>query len=88
MPTIIAHHKITKGADHWLKSPKRKEFFGALGITDIRTFVDPGDQTRVAILMDVPDMNALTKALQSPAAAEAMASDGVVPESIIVMVEQ
>ena len=28
MPTIVAHHKITKGAQHWLTSPKRKEFFG------------------------------------------------------------
>jgi hypothetical protein len=38
---IIGHHKITKGVDHWLKSPKRKEIFGALGVTNIRTFVDP-----------------------------------------------
>ena len=40
MPTVIGHHKITKGAEHWLKSPKRKEFFGAIGVTNIRTFVD------------------------------------------------
>ena len=25
MPTIIGHHNITKGAEHWLSSPKRKE---------------------------------------------------------------
>lgn len=87
MATIIAHHNITKGAEHWLNSPKRTEFFGQLGIKGIRTFVDPQDSTRVAILMDVPDMDALAKAMQSQAAADAMAFDGVVPESIVILVE-
>lgn len=87
MPTIVAHHNITKGAEHWLKSPKRKELFGPLGVTNIRTFVDAQDPTRVAILMDVPDMDAVKTALQSKAAAEAMAYDGVVPESIVILVE-
>ena len=87
MPTIVAHHKITKGAQHWLKSPKRTAFFGQLGIKDIRTFVDPRDPTRVAILMDVPDMDALAKAMESKAAAEAMDFDGVVPESLVILVE-
>ncbi|NVP55727.1 hypothetical protein [Mycoplana rhizolycopersici] len=87
MPTIVAHHNITKGADHWLNSPKRKELFGPLGVTDIRTFVDPQDPTRVAVLMDVPDMDAMRKAMQSKAAADAMAFDGVVPESLVILVE-
>ena len=88
MPTIIAHHNITKAAEHWLKSPKRKELFGTLGVTNIRTFVDPQDPSRVAILMDVPDMDALSKAMQSQAAADAMTYDGVVPESIVILVER
>jgi hypothetical protein len=87
MPTIIGHHNITKGAQHWLTSPKRKELFGPLGVTNIRTFVDPQNPTRVAILMDVPDINALTAAMQSKAAADAMAFDGVVPESLVILVE-
>ncbi|HEV7306559.1 hypothetical protein [Ensifer sp.] len=87
MPTIIAHHTIAKGADHWLKSPKRKELFGALGVTNIRTFVDPEDPTRVGVLMDVPDLSALSKAMQSQAAADAMAFDGVVPSSLVILVE-
>jgi hypothetical protein len=87
MPTIIGHHKITKGADHWLKSPKRKELFGPLGVTNIRTFVDPQDPTRVAVMMDVPDMDAMMKAMQTQAAADAMAYDGVVPESLVIMIE-
>ncbi|MGE6786688.1 hypothetical protein ACQKGL_29685 [Ensifer adhaerens] len=88
MPTIIAHHNITKGAEHWLKSPKRNAFFGTIGVTNIRTFVDPQDPSRVAILMDVPDMDALSKAMQSQPAADAMTYDGVVPESIVILVER
>ena len=87
MPTIIGHHKISKGAQHWLKSPKRKELFGPLGVTNIRTFVDPTDSTRVAVMMDVPDMNALMAAMKSQSAADAMAYDGVIPETLVILVE-
>jgi hypothetical protein len=87
MPTIIGHHKITKGAKHWLTSPKRQELFGPLGVTNIRTFVDPQDPTRVAVMMDVPDLDAFAAAMQSNEAAEAMEFDGVVPESLVVLVE-
>jgi hypothetical protein len=87
MPTIIGHHNITKDTKHWLNSPKRKELFGPLGVTNIRTFVDPQNPTRVAVLMDVPDMDALAAAMKSKAAADAMAFDGVVPESLVILVE-
>ena len=82
MPTIVAHHNI-KDKAHWLASPKRKELFGPLGITNIRTFVDPQNPTRVAVLMDVPDMGALMSAMKTKAAADAMAyDDGVFPETL------
>jgi hypothetical protein len=87
MPTIVAHHNITKGSNHWLTSPKRKELFGPLGVTNIRTFVDPQNPNRVAVMMDVPDMDALMAAMQTKAAADAMAHDGVVPESLVILVE-
>jgi hypothetical protein len=87
MPTVVAHHKITKGAEHWLKSPKRKEFFGPLGVTNIRTFVDPTDPTRVALMFDVPDMDKMMAAMQTQAAADAMAHDGVDPASLVIMIE-
>ena len=87
MPTIIGHHNITKDTKDWLNSPKRKELFGPLGVTNIRTFVDPQNPTRVAVLMDVPDMDALAAAMKSKAAADAMAFDGVVPESLVILIE-
>jgi hypothetical protein len=86
MPTVIGHHDV-KDNDHWLASPKREEFFGPLGVTNIRTFVDPTNPTRVAVLMDVADMDALKAAMETPEAAEAMAYDGVVPETLVMLVE-
>ena len=88
MPTVIGHHDISKGKDHWLTSPKRQEFFGPLGVTNIRTFVNPENPTQVAVLMDVADLDALMAAMQSEAAAEAMAHDGVVPESLVILIEE
>jgi hypothetical protein len=41
----------------------------------------------VAVMMDVPDMNAMMAAMQTKAAADAMAFDGVVPESLVILVE-
>jgi len=45
MPTVIGHHNV-QDTQHWLASPKREEFFGPLGVTNIRTFVDPQNQPR------------------------------------------
>jgi hypothetical protein len=86
MPTVIAHHDV-KDTDHWLASPKREEFFGPLGVTNVRTFVDPQNPTRVGLLMDIPDMDAVMAAMQTPAAAAAMEHDGVLPETLVILVE-
>ena len=86
MPTIIGHHDV-KDKDHWLASPRREEFFGPLGVTNIRTFVNPQNPTQVAVLMDVADMDALVAAMESPGAAEAMEHDGVLPETLVILVE-
>ena len=88
MPTVIGHRDISKGKDHWLTSPKRQEFFGPLGVTNIRTFVNPENPTQVAVLMDVADLDALMAAMQSEEAVEAMAHDGVVPESLVILIEE
>jgi hypothetical protein len=87
MPTVFAHHDV-KDTDHWLASPKREEFFGPLGVTNIRTFVDPDNPTQVGILLDVPDMDAVTAAMETEGAADAMAFDGVLPETLVILVER
>ncbi|MCY7303698.1 MAG: hypothetical protein LH654_11840 [Thermoleophilia bacterium] len=86
MPTVVAYHHVTD-TDHWLASPKREEVFGPLGVTNIRTFVDPQDRTRVAVLMDVADMDAVMAAMATPAMGDAMAHDGVLPETLVLMIE-
>jgi hypothetical protein len=88
MPTILGHHDISKGKDHWLSSPKREEFFRPLGVTNIRTFVDPQNPSHVAVVMDVPDLDAFTAAMQSDAAGAAMAHDGVLPETLVILIEE
>ncbi|MGY4544048.1 hypothetical protein ACVWY0_003991 [Arthrobacter sp. UYNi723] len=86
MPTVIGHHDV-KDKDHWLASPKREEIFGPIGVTNIRTFVNPENPTQVAVLMDVADMDAVMALMQSEAGAEAMAYDGVLPETLVILVE-
>jgi hypothetical protein len=86
MPTVFGYHDV-KDTEHWLASPKREEFFGPLGVTNIRTFVDPTNRTRAGVLMDVPDMDAVMAAMETQEAADAMAYDGVVPETLVILVE-
>ncbi|MFI5286755.1 MAG: hypothetical protein ACHQ4F_10595 [Candidatus Dormibacteria bacterium] len=86
MPTVVAHHDV-KDQKHWLASPKREEVFGPLGVTNIRTFIDPQNPDRVAIVMDVADMDKVMAAMESNAMREAMEYDGVVAESLVILVE-
>jgi hypothetical protein len=86
MPRAIAFHEV-KDVQHWLSSPKREEFFGPLGVTEIRTYVDPAGSTRVGLSMNIADMDAMMAAMQRPEAADAMAHDGVIPETLVILIE-
>jgi hypothetical protein len=86
MPTIIAHHDVDD-TEHWLASPKRAELFGSLGIENVRTFTNPMNPSQVALLMDVPDVDALATALETEEAAAAMKYDGVHRDTLVVLVE-
>ena len=86
MPTVIGYHEV-KDTQHWLASPKREEVFGPLGVTNIRTFVDQENPTRVAVLMDVADMDTVMAAMQTPALGDAMEYDGGLPETLVILTE-
>ena len=86
MPRIHASHEV-KDVQHWLSSPKREEFFGPLGVTEIKTYVDPEGSKRVGLTMNVPDMDAVMGAMQTPEAAAAMEHDGVIAETLVILVE-
>jgi hypothetical protein len=85
MTTLMIFHEVDD-VDHWLASPKREELFGPLGMT-AQTFVDPEKSNRVGLVVETPDMDSFQQALQSDDAAEAMKSDGVRPETIVVLVK-
>jgi hypothetical protein len=89
MPTVFGYHDV-KDTAHWLASPKREELFGPMGVTNIRTFVSPQDRTKVGVMFDVPDVSQFMSALQSPPpeVIEAMEYDGVLPETLVILVEE
>ena len=85
MATLIAFHEADD-VEHWLRSPKREEVFGPLGIT-VRTFTDPAKTNRVGLIVEVPDMEAFQQVMQSDEAAEAMRFDGVRPDTLVILEE-
>ena len=85
MPSVIAYHEVDD-QQHWLASGNREKFFAPLGVTGIREFVDPENPSRVGVLMEIPDMDAVMAALQTEDAANVMAADGVRPETLVMLV--
>ena len=87
MPTVIATHDV-KDTAHWLSSPKREEVFGPIGVTNIRTFVNPRNRNNVGLIMDVPDMDAMMALLDSEEGRAAEEYDGVLAETIEIFIEE
>jgi len=85
MTTLLVFHEVDD-VNHWLRSPRRQEVFGPLGMT-ARTFIDPENANRVGLIVDVPDIDTFRQFMQSEAAAEAMKYDGVRPDTIVMLVE-
>jgi hypothetical protein len=83
--TLVITHEVDD-VDHWLASPRRREFFGPLGIT-ARTFVDPAKSNRVGLIVETPSMEVFDEAMASPGAAAAMKFDGVRPETLQLFTE-
>jgi hypothetical protein len=84
MTTLMITHDVDD-LEHWLASTTRDAFFSEQGMS-ARTFVDSERSNHVGLVVDVPDMDALQKALASPEAAAAMKLDGVQPETLHIMV--
>ena len=85
MATYLIFHEV-EDVEHWLRSPKREEAFGPLGVT-ARPFRDPQGSNRVGLIAEIPDLAAFQEFMQSPAAAEAMKHDGVRPETLLILEE-
>jgi len=85
MTTVLVVHEVDD-VEHWLRSPKRAEFFGPLGFT-ARTFIDPTNDQRVGLIVEGPSVEELQRALNSDTAADAMKYDGVRPDTVELFVE-
>jgi hypothetical protein len=87
MPTIMVTHEVTD-TDRWLSSPKREELLPSLGASNIRTFVNPQDRTKVGLIMDIQDLDVLFAALENPSEelADAMKYDTVLPETMAILI--
>jgi hypothetical protein len=85
MATYVITHEVDE-VEHWLRSPKREEVFGPMGIT-IRTFRDPDGSKKTALIAEIPDIEAFQEFMKSEAAADAMKHDGVHPETLLMFSE-
>jgi hypothetical protein len=85
MATYVITHEV-EDVERWLSSPKREEVFGPLGVT-VRTFRDPEGSNRVALIAEIPDMEAFQEFMKTDAAADAEKHDGVKPETLLVLSE-
>jgi len=86
MPHVIVVAEV-KDVQHWLDSPKREEVFGPLGWTEIKTYVDQEGSNRVALTMNVADLDAPRADGQTQEVADLMEYDGVIPETVVNFVE-
>jgi len=86
MPTVIGHHDV-KDKDQWLASLKREELFGpSVSQTSERSSTR---RTRPVLQCSwtFPTWRLSLAAMQTEVAAEAMAHDGVLPETLVILVE-
>jgi hypothetical protein len=65
----------------------RDAAFSPLGVTELRTYIDPANPKRVGLTAQVPDLDALVAFLQTDEAAQAMTTDGVIADSVVILVE-
>jgi len=83
--TYVIFHEVDD-VEHWLRSPRRQEVFGPMGITG-RLFTDPTNANRVGLIVEMPDFEAFQQFMQTDEAAEAMKHDGVRPQTLVVLEE-
>jgi len=83
MPIMVIHHEV-KDVARWLASPKREEVFTPVGFATTRTLPGPEKENNFAL---AADLDALETLMQSDEAAAAMEHDGVLPETLVLLIE-
>jgi hypothetical protein len=85
MATYVITHEV-EDVERWLSSTTREEVFGPIGVT-VRTFRDPEGSNKVALIAEIPDMEAFQEFMKTDAAADAEKHDGVKPGTLLVLSE-
>ncbi len=91
MTTILFFHEVEDGerwAKAWRKGPgSRHEMMAEAGVTGARTFRDPENPNLTGLIFEVSDMEKMQAALASDEMKQAMAEDGLKPETLRFLVE-
>jgi hypothetical protein len=78
MPHVIVIAKV-KDVQHWLNSHKREEVLGRRGYTELKTYVNQEGSNRVALTMNVSDVDAVRADGQTQEVGDLTEHDGVIP---------
>jgi len=73
--------------EEWVKSPLREQVLEPLGITSGKSFTDTVPSNRVALYLEVPDMEAFRKWAASEECAQAQLQNGVRIETLVLLEE-
>lgn len=89
--TFVSITHEVKDKDVWLAAwtgpNSRKQMFAEHGAGAVKVFSSPDDPSRVGLLVEILDMDAMMAWLNSPESATAKAEDGVIDSSIRIMTE-
>ena len=81
MPRIVATHEV-KDVKHWAsKGDERVEIIGQFA-TEVVSYIAADGSNRVTVSANVHDMEGLMAWMQTPEAAAAMESHGVLPPPV------
>ena len=90
MTHLVITHEV-KDAEHWLAAwqgeDSRHKLFMANGAAHVHTIQDPDNPNMTGLIIAVTDMDALTTMLESEEGQAAAAADGVIPETMTMLVQ-
>lgn len=86
MVNAIAYFEISDGST-WMSSSSRVDFLASLGIT-ARIFIDAENPHRITTLLELPNLEALLEALESPTANASLILEGVKMDTITFFLEK
>lgn len=90
MKHLMITHEV-KDAEHWLAAWRgdnsRHKMFMANGAAHVHTFQDPDNPNVTGLVIAVSDMDALMAMLESEEGQAAAAADGVIPETLTMLVQ-